>query len=212
MSENLSRLDRLRIVGEWQAYQLGRTDRTIAELEKEEAAAARAERIQPQSSPTWKLSVLRASGGAQADAVHTDDCGMGGKRTQAMTREQALHALTTRRHLGLPVLPARPRAGSALSRRQPHLISSRRVTQPASLAKRRTDAVAVPFSPTALRISPALTGSPLETPGGEAIQPARRTPRSHRPSLPPPPITTAGNPRPLTPAALPSSTLRSAAT
>ncbi|MFI6609710.1 DUF6233 domain-containing protein [Streptomyces sp. NPDC050507] len=94
MSDNLSRLDRLRIVREWQAHQLGRTDRTIAELEERDAAAARAAHVLPPPAPSWKLSVLRVSGGAQADAVHTGDCGMSGKRTQAMTREQALRALT----------------------------------------------------------------------------------------------------------------------
>ncbi|MGW1736284.1 DUF6233 domain-containing protein, partial [Streptomyces sp. NPDC001999] len=33
-------------------------------------------------------------GTSHADAVHTGDCGMGGKRTKPMTREQALRALT----------------------------------------------------------------------------------------------------------------------
>ncbi|MGW3752729.1 DUF6233 domain-containing protein [Streptomyces sp. NPDC005134] len=94
MSENLSRLDRLRIVREWQAYQLGRTDRTIAELEEREATAARAARTLPPPAPDWKLSLLRAGGTSHADAVHTGDCGMGGKRTKPMTREQALRALT----------------------------------------------------------------------------------------------------------------------
>ncbi|MGW3715586.1 DUF6233 domain-containing protein [Streptomyces sp. NPDC005133] len=91
MPESLSHLDRLRIVREWQAYQLGRTDRTIAELE---AAAARAARTLPPPAPDWKLSLLRAGGTSHADAVHTGDCGMGGKRTKPMTREQALRALT----------------------------------------------------------------------------------------------------------------------
>ncbi|MFF4247858.1 DUF6233 domain-containing protein [Streptomyces sp. NPDC001822] len=94
MSENLSRLDRLRIVREWQAYQLGRTDRTIAELEEREASAVRAARVLPPTVPGWKLSVLRSGDGNRPDAVHTGDCGMAGKRTQAMTREQALRALT----------------------------------------------------------------------------------------------------------------------
>ncbi|MFI8002762.1 DUF6233 domain-containing protein [Streptomyces sp. NPDC086010] len=94
MSDNFSRLDRLRIVREWQAYQLGRTDRTIAELEEREASAVRAARAKPPPVAGWKLSVLRAGGGNQADSVHTGDCGMGGKRTEAMTREQALRALT----------------------------------------------------------------------------------------------------------------------
>ncbi|MEU8673120.1 DUF6233 domain-containing protein [Streptomyces sp. NPDC048560] len=94
MSENFTRLDRLRIVREWQAYQLGRTDRTIAELEEQQAAAARAARVLPPPAPGWKLSMLRTGGRAHADAVHTDDCGMSGKQTQPMTREQALRALT----------------------------------------------------------------------------------------------------------------------
>ncbi|MFB6706380.1 DUF6233 domain-containing protein [Streptomyces sp. NPDC056333] len=94
MSEYLSRLDRLRIVREWQAYQLGRTDRTVAELEEREPAAARAARILPSPAPDWKLSLLRAGGTSHADAVHTGDCGMGGKRAKPLTREQALRALT----------------------------------------------------------------------------------------------------------------------
>ncbi|MFF5894366.1 DUF6233 domain-containing protein [Streptomyces argenteolus] len=102
MSENMSRLDRLRIVREWQAYQLGRTDRTIAELEQREAAAARAARTLPPPEPSWKLSVLRAGAGARPDAVHTGDCGMGGGSTRPMTREQALRALTED---GIPACP-----------------------------------------------------------------------------------------------------------
>ncbi|MEV7403306.1 DUF6233 domain-containing protein [Streptomyces sp. NPDC091267] len=94
MSENFSRLDRLRIVREWQAYQLGRTDRTIAELEEREAAATRTARTLPPSAPEWKLSMLRTGSRSHADAVHTGDCGMSGKRTQSMTREQALRAIT----------------------------------------------------------------------------------------------------------------------
>ncbi|WP_328906114.1 DUF6233 domain-containing protein [Streptomyces sp. NBC_00234] len=94
MSENLSRLDRLRIVREWQAYQLGRTDRTIAELEAREAAAARTRHVLPPPAPAWKLSMLRTGTGTHADAVHVGDCGMSGRRTQPMTREQALRALT----------------------------------------------------------------------------------------------------------------------
>ena len=61
VSEKLSCLDRLRIVREWQAYQLVRTDRTIAELEEREAAAARAARTLP-PAPDWKLALLRAGG------------------------------------------------------------------------------------------------------------------------------------------------------
>ncbi|MGX1886240.1 DUF6233 domain-containing protein [Streptomyces sp. NPDC055287] len=79
---------------EWQAYQLGRTDRTIAELEAREALAVRAARTLPPAAPEWKLSLLRTGHGAQVDAVHTGDCAMSGKRTQSMTHEQALRALT----------------------------------------------------------------------------------------------------------------------
>ncbi|MEU0396020.1 hypothetical protein ABZ208_25180 [Streptomyces sp. NPDC006208] len=40
MSEQVPRLERLRSVRQWLAWQLRRTDKSIAELERQEAAAA----------------------------------------------------------------------------------------------------------------------------------------------------------------------------
>ncbi|MFE7030216.1 DUF6233 domain-containing protein [Streptomyces sp. NPDC057621] len=96
MSDKVPRLDRLRSVREWLAWQLRRTDDTIAELERQEAAAARATRTppSPSSAPGWKLALRRAGGRPAPDAVHTSDCGMAGKNTRPLPREQALRALT----------------------------------------------------------------------------------------------------------------------
>ncbi|MCX4819686.1 DUF6233 domain-containing protein [Streptomyces sp. NBC_01142] len=94
MSEQVPRLERLRSVRQWLAWQLRRTDETIAELEKQEAAAARAARTLPPRVPEWRLSMQRAGGRPTPDAVHTSDCGMAGNATRPLTREQALRAIT----------------------------------------------------------------------------------------------------------------------
>ncbi|MEU8667378.1 DUF6233 domain-containing protein [Streptomyces anulatus] len=44
--------------------------------------------------PCGSSQCLHAGGDTRANAVHTGDCDIDGKRTQAMTREQALRALT----------------------------------------------------------------------------------------------------------------------
>ncbi|GHA43659.1 hypothetical protein GCM10010372_49600 [Streptomyces tauricus] len=94
MSDKVDRLDRLRSVREWLAWQLRRTDDTIAELERQEAATARTARTLPSSTPGWKLALRRAGGRPTPEAVHTGDCGMAGKNTRPLPREQALRALT----------------------------------------------------------------------------------------------------------------------
>ncbi len=94
MSEQVPRLERLRSVRQWLAWQLRRTDESIAELERQEAAAARAARILPPREPAWKLSMLRPGGKPSPDAVHTSDCRMVGNSPKQLTREQALRAIT----------------------------------------------------------------------------------------------------------------------
>ncbi|MGW0967236.1 DUF6233 domain-containing protein [Streptomyces sp. NPDC002516] len=97
MSEKVSRLQHLRSVRAWLLWQLRRTDDTIAELERQEVAATRAARTSPPAPRGWKLAMRRAGGGgtsASPDAVHTDDCGLAGKNTKPLAREQALRAIT----------------------------------------------------------------------------------------------------------------------
>ncbi|MFD7440658.1 DUF6233 domain-containing protein [Streptomyces sp. NPDC059909] len=94
MSEQVSRLERLRSVRQWLAWQLRRTDETIADLERQEVAAARAARTPPPPQPGWKLAMRRAGGTSTPDAVHTSDCGMAGWHTKPLAREQALRAIT----------------------------------------------------------------------------------------------------------------------
>ncbi|MEU4168223.1 DUF6233 domain-containing protein [Streptomyces sp. NPDC026665] len=100
MPEKVSRLQHLRSVRAWLLWQLRRTDDTIAELERQEAAATRAARTSPPPPLGWKLAMRRAGGGggsgsgATPDAVHTGDCGMAGKNTKPLAREQALRAIT----------------------------------------------------------------------------------------------------------------------
>lgn len=92
MSENVSRLERLRSVRQWLAWQLDRTDQAIADEERQEAAAARAARTRPPAEPGWCLSY-----GIGADRrpveVHLSDCGMA-KRTKPVTQEEARRAIT----------------------------------------------------------------------------------------------------------------------
>ncbi|WP_392962343.1 DUF6233 domain-containing protein [Streptomyces sp. LN245] len=96
MYEKVSRLQHLRSVRAWLLRQLRRTDDTIAELERQEVAATRAARTSLPPPCGWKLAIRRAGGGtgATSDAVHTGDCGMAGKNTRPLAREQALRAIT----------------------------------------------------------------------------------------------------------------------
>lgn len=97
MSEKVSRLQHLRSVRAWLLRQLRRTDDTIAELERQEVAATRAARTSPPPPRGWKLAMRRAGGGgtgATPGAVHTGACGMAGKNTRPLAREQALRAIT----------------------------------------------------------------------------------------------------------------------
>ncbi|MFJ6836554.1 DUF6233 domain-containing protein [Streptomyces sp. NPDC091209] len=95
MYENVSRLEHLRSVRAWLLWQLRRTDDTIAELERQEVAATRAALTSPPPPRGWKLA-MRRTGGTKAtpDAVHTGDCGLAGKNTKPLAREQALRAIT----------------------------------------------------------------------------------------------------------------------
>ncbi|MGW2560074.1 DUF6233 domain-containing protein [Streptomyces sp. NPDC001514] len=102
MSEKVPRLERLRSVREWLAWQLRRTDETIADLERQEVAAARAARTAAPPQPGWKLAMRRAGGKSTPDAVHAGDCGMAGQHTKPLAREQALRAITED---GIPACP-----------------------------------------------------------------------------------------------------------
>ncbi|MFF7205854.1 DUF6233 domain-containing protein [Streptomyces sp. NPDC008141] len=66
----------------------------MAELERQEAAAAPAGRTPLPLEPEWKLSTLKPGGRPSPDAVHTGDCRMAGAHTKRLTREQALRAIT----------------------------------------------------------------------------------------------------------------------
>ncbi|WRZ90269.1 DUF6233 domain-containing protein [Streptomyces sp. NBC_01007] len=94
MYEKVSRLEHLRSVHAWPLRQLRRTDGTIAELERQEAAATRAARTSPPPPRGWRLA-MRRTGGAKVtpDAARTDDCGMAGKNTKPLAHGQALRAI-----------------------------------------------------------------------------------------------------------------------
>ncbi|WP_413759132.1 DUF6233 domain-containing protein [Streptomyces sp. MMBL 11-3] len=95
MFEKVFRLDRLRTVREWLVWQLRRTDDTIAELERQEVVAARAVRTAVASPASgYRLAVRRAGGAPTPESVHRHDCGMAGKHTRPLERDQALRALT----------------------------------------------------------------------------------------------------------------------
>ncbi|MFF9199946.1 DUF6233 domain-containing protein [Streptomyces sp. NPDC014779] len=102
-------LPRLRTLRTWLGYALAEVEAKIAQLEQEQAAAAavRARR----EPPEWVLSYLRAGGQAVPDSVHRGDCRMVSGHTRALTREQALHALTDGRIRACEICRAGPDLG-----------------------------------------------------------------------------------------------------
>jgi hypothetical protein len=97
MYENVSRREHPRSVRAWLLRRLRRTDGTITEPERRKTVATLVVRAAPPPPRGWKLAMRRAgAGGAEPapDAVHTGDCGMAGKNTKPLAREQALRALT----------------------------------------------------------------------------------------------------------------------
>ncbi|MEU7297047.1 DUF6233 domain-containing protein [Streptomyces exfoliatus] len=92
MSELSPDLPRLRTLETWLLVSLDRVRRRIAEAEQREAAM-RTVRAGP-AEPGWVLTYLRERGRPVPAAVHTDDCGLAGKHTKPLTREEAWHALT----------------------------------------------------------------------------------------------------------------------
>lgn len=91
MSEQSSRLDQLHFLRRYLLQELARVDGWIKQ--EEERAAAIARRT-PLPVPDWVLSYPRAGSTTRPDAVHVGDCGMAGKRTKPISRDQALRALS----------------------------------------------------------------------------------------------------------------------
>ncbi|MBP2583370.1 hypothetical protein J3A78_003848 [Streptomyces sp. PvR006] len=96
MSEGLSRLQKLRVVREWQAHALARTDAAIAEEEQRHAAL---QRPAPTAAPPlhggeWAVGLLRKGGRPVPAEVHRGDCRMHGGRSRPLTREEAIRAMT----------------------------------------------------------------------------------------------------------------------
>lgn len=85
-------LPRLRTLETWLAYSLHRVQARISEVEQREADMR--PRRQLPDGPTWVLSYLRVRGQATEDSVHLGGCKMASHHTRALTREQALRAIT----------------------------------------------------------------------------------------------------------------------
>ncbi|MFF3400426.1 DUF6233 domain-containing protein [Streptomyces sp. NPDC002659] len=91
MSENVSRLERLRSVRQWLAWQLRRTDEAIAVAEREDAA--RAARRTPPPPPDWVLELGIGNG---PPSIHAGECfgvKLGSARVRAISRDEARCAL-----------------------------------------------------------------------------------------------------------------------
>lgn len=90
MSEQPSRLDQLHFLRRYLLQELARVDAWIA-AEEERAAAARRT---PPPAPDWVIAYQRSGTGPVAEGVHVGGCGMAAGRTEAVSREQAIRALT----------------------------------------------------------------------------------------------------------------------
>lgn len=94
-----SRLDQLHFLRRYLLQELARLDRWIAAEEEREAANGRRT---PPPPPDWVVAYQRSARGPVADGIHRGDCHMATGRTEPLTREQAIRALTTE------IIPACP--------------------------------------------------------------------------------------------------------